>query len=208
LCLASCVEVVFVGERSCVLLVVFAQILSGGSLCGKSCVDDIVEILLCDGEDVEQWLVPRNVSCCLRLIHYLLLSLIYLALIHIVHIILICLVLFVCASLVLNQESFTWHLNSYLEEIVQSPSPGIRLHFLVTLSVLYFSFNSALFVIRLAIHLFAPLWVYLHGEPVTVLALLVTVLMERATTDEGTSWHDGESASADRAPAVSIIDST
>ena len=33
--------------------IVFAQILSGGSLCGKSCVDDIVEILLCKGGDVE-----------------------------------------------------------------------------------------------------------------------------------------------------------
>jgi len=53
LCLASCVEAVFVGERSCVLLVVFAQILSGGSLCGKSCVDAIVEVLLCEGGDVE-----------------------------------------------------------------------------------------------------------------------------------------------------------
>ena len=42
-----------VGERSCVLLVVFAQILSGGSLCGKSCVDAIVKILLCEGRDVE-----------------------------------------------------------------------------------------------------------------------------------------------------------
>ena len=52
MCLASCVEVVFVEERSYVL-VVFAQVLSGGSLCGKSCVDDIVKILLCEGEDVE-----------------------------------------------------------------------------------------------------------------------------------------------------------
>ena len=42
-----------VRERSCVLLVVFAQILSGGSLCGKSCVDVIVKILLCEGGDVE-----------------------------------------------------------------------------------------------------------------------------------------------------------
>ena len=33
--------------------VVFAQILSRGSLCGKSCVDDIVEFLLCEGGDVE-----------------------------------------------------------------------------------------------------------------------------------------------------------
>ena len=47
------IEVVFVGERSCVLLVVFAQILSGRSLCGKSSVDAIVEILLCEGGDVE-----------------------------------------------------------------------------------------------------------------------------------------------------------
>ena len=33
--------------------VVFVQILSGGSLCGKSYVDAIVEILLCEGVDVE-----------------------------------------------------------------------------------------------------------------------------------------------------------
>ena len=53
MCLASCVEVVFVGERSCVLLICITQILSGGSLCGKSCVDDIVKIFLCEGGDVE-----------------------------------------------------------------------------------------------------------------------------------------------------------
>ena len=29
------------------------QILSGGSLCGKSCVDELVEILLCEGGHVE-----------------------------------------------------------------------------------------------------------------------------------------------------------
>ena len=34
-------------------LIVFTQILSGGSLCGKSCVDDIVKILLYEGGDVE-----------------------------------------------------------------------------------------------------------------------------------------------------------
>ena len=33
--------------------VIFGQILSGGSLCGKSCVDELVEILLCEGGDVE-----------------------------------------------------------------------------------------------------------------------------------------------------------
>ena len=53
LCLASCVEAVFVGERSRVLLIYITQILSGGSLCGKSCMDDIVKILLCEGGDVE-----------------------------------------------------------------------------------------------------------------------------------------------------------
>ena len=89
LCLASCVEVVLFGERSCVLPICITQILSGGSLCRKSCVDDIVEILLCEGGNVEQWLEPRNISCCLRLIHYLLLSLslFHCVLHHIVHII-------------------------------------------------------------------------------------------------------------------------
>ena len=53
LCLASSEEVVF-GERRVVYShIVFVSILSGGSLCGKSCVDDIVKILLCEGWDVE-----------------------------------------------------------------------------------------------------------------------------------------------------------
>ena len=42
-----------VGEKSCVSRFVFTQILSEGSLCGKSCVDELVEILLCEGGDVE-----------------------------------------------------------------------------------------------------------------------------------------------------------
>ena len=42
-----------IGERSCVLPVCITQILGRGSLCGKSCVDDIVEILLCAGGNVE-----------------------------------------------------------------------------------------------------------------------------------------------------------
>jgi len=53
LCLASCVEVVFVERGVVYSLIVFAQILSGGSLCGKSCVDELVKILLCEGGDVE-----------------------------------------------------------------------------------------------------------------------------------------------------------
>ena len=150
-----------VRERSCVLLICITQILSGGSLCGKSCVDDIVKILLCEGGDVEQWLEPQNISCCLRLIHYLSLSFILcFALFHIVHIILICLVLFVCHTCVEPRElQITPQLlfKRNLEELVQSPSPRIRLHSLVTLSVLQLVFNSASFDIRLAVHLFIPL---------------------------------------------------
>jgi len=40
------------------------------SLCRSSCLD-IVEILLCEGGDVEQWLESQNISQCLCLIHYL-----------------------------------------------------------------------------------------------------------------------------------------
>ena len=91
MCLASCVEVI-VGERSCELLVYITQILSGGSLCGKSCVDDIVEIFLCEGGDVE---LGARTSKHIFVFAFdplsLTLSLLYLALIHIVHIIYICL---------------------------------------------------------------------------------------------------------------------
>ena len=56
------------------------------SLHGRSFVD-IVKILLCEGGDVEQWLEPRNISCSLCLIHYLItLPLLYLALLFIAHI--------------------------------------------------------------------------------------------------------------------------
>ena len=48
------VEVVFVREWSCVLpIIVLPQILSGGSLCGKSYVDELVKILLCESGDVQ-----------------------------------------------------------------------------------------------------------------------------------------------------------
>ena len=52
-CALPLVRGCIVGERSCVLLVVFTQILSGGSLCGKSCADELVKIFLCEGGDVE-----------------------------------------------------------------------------------------------------------------------------------------------------------
>jgi len=81
-----------------------------------------LEILLGEGGDVELGLEPRNISLCLRLIHCLLtLSLLFVFVHHLYHhIIFACIVpciihiayhpymlgLFVCASLVLNHESF------------------------------------------------------------------------------------------------------
>ena len=58
LCLTSCVVVVVL-ERGVVYSLPSCKFLSGGSLCGRSCVD-IVKILLCEGGDVEQWLEPRT----------------------------------------------------------------------------------------------------------------------------------------------------
>ena len=99
------VEVVFVGERSCVLPVVFTQILSGGSLCGKSCVDEFVEILLCEGGDVELCArTSKHISVFVFDQLSLTLSLLLCTLIHIVisYTCLVCLY----ASLVFNHESF------------------------------------------------------------------------------------------------------
>ena len=67
---------------------VLPKILSEGSLCGKSCVDAIVEVLLCEGRDVE---LGARTSKHIFVFAFdplsLTLSLILcLALIHIVHI--------------------------------------------------------------------------------------------------------------------------
>ena len=47
------VEVVLVKRGVVYSRLYLPQILSGSSLCGKSCVDELVEILLCEGGDVE-----------------------------------------------------------------------------------------------------------------------------------------------------------
>ena len=52
LCLVSS-ERLYLREELCTLKLYLPKILSGGSLCGKSCVDKLVEILLCEGGDVE-----------------------------------------------------------------------------------------------------------------------------------------------------------
>ena len=70
------------------LLVVFAQILSRGFLCEKSCVNDIVKIFLCGGGDVE---LGARTSKHIFVFAFdplsLTLSLLYCALHHIDHII-------------------------------------------------------------------------------------------------------------------------
>ena len=54
LCLASKCRGCVCKERSCVLpVIVLPQILSGDSLCGSPLWTELVEILLCEGGDVE-----------------------------------------------------------------------------------------------------------------------------------------------------------
>ena len=43
----------YLREELCTPKLYLPKILSGGSLCGKSCVDKLVKILLCEGRDVE-----------------------------------------------------------------------------------------------------------------------------------------------------------
>ena len=103
LCLASSERLYLVERRVVYSQIVFTQILSGGSLCGKSCVDELVEILLYENGDVE--LGARTSKYIFVFVFDpLSLSLSYCALIHIVisYTCLVCL----CASLVFNQESF------------------------------------------------------------------------------------------------------
>ena len=101
------VKVVFVGERSCVLPIVFAQILSGGSLCGKSCMDGLVKILQCEGGDVELGTrTSKHIFVFVFVFDPLSLnSLLYLPCIASYCSYLICLLLFVCHTCV-EQEIF------------------------------------------------------------------------------------------------------
>ena len=97
-------QIVFVERGVVYSQIIFAQILSGGSLCGKSCVDELVEILLCEGGDVE--LCARTSKHILVFAYdplslTLSLTLCITSYCHIIYM-LGCL----CASLVFNQESF------------------------------------------------------------------------------------------------------
>ena len=53
LCLASNERLYCWREELCTPKLYLPKILSGGSLCGKLCVNELVEILLCEGGDVE-----------------------------------------------------------------------------------------------------------------------------------------------------------
>ena len=90
------VEVVLI-ERGVVYSQLYLpQILSGGFLCGKFCVDELVEILLCEGGDVELCArISKHISVFAFDPLSLTRSLSHCALIHIV------------ISYCVNQESFT-----------------------------------------------------------------------------------------------------
>ena len=133
------VEVVFVGERSCVLPIVFAQILNRGSLCWKSCVDELVEILLCEGGDVKRCArTSKHISVFafdpLSLTLSLTLCIDSYCSYHIP-------AWFVCVPHLYLTKRASYSTSTLIqrnsEELVQSPSPGIRLHSLLTLSVLH-----------------------------------------------------------------------
>ena len=104
--LASYVEVVCVEREVVYSQVVFAQILSGGSLCGKFHVDAIVEILLCEGGDVELGArTSKHIFVFVFVFDSLSLSLsLTLCIVHIVHIIYM-LGLIVCLYLCLTKRA-------------------------------------------------------------------------------------------------------
>ena len=120
------------------------QILSGASLCGKSCVDELAKILLCEGGDVE--LCTRTSKhICVFAIDPLSLTLfitLCLASFHVAHSYIISLVVSVCVPHLSLTTRASYSTSTLIqrnqEELVQSPSPGIQLHSLVTLSVLQF----------------------------------------------------------------------
>ena len=107
----------------------------------ESCVDKLVEILLCEGGDVELCArTSKQISVFAFDPLTLTLSLLYYALHHsYCHISLICLVVFVCVPHLCLTTRASYRASTLIqrnqEELVQSPSPEIRLHSLVTLSV-------------------------------------------------------------------------
>ena len=147
----SCVEVT-VFERRVVYSKCRVIISQWRSLCGRSCVY-IVVILLCEGGDVEQWLEPRNIYCCLNLIHYLsTLSILYLAWLYIAHIHILDIVC-VCPHLCWTKRPSYSTSTFNLEEsrgVVSEPFMGNSGSLLVTHSVLHLSIKFRIIFPRLA----------------------------------------------------------
>ena len=109
-------------------------------------MDELVEILLCEGGNVE---LGAQISKRIFVFAFdpLSLTLSLTLCIASYHSYLICLCLIMCHTCVKPRELHITPQLLFLEEIVQSPSPGIRLHYLVTHSVLQLSFNSASFAL-------------------------------------------------------------
>ena len=98
------VEVVFVERGVVNSQFVFFQILIGGTLCGKSCVDDIVEILLCKSRDVELGARTSKHILVFAIDPLSLNSLLFTLHCFILFISFICLDLFVCLTCVQPRE--------------------------------------------------------------------------------------------------------
>ena len=131
------VEVVLVERGVLYSQLYVPQILSGGSLRGKSCVDELVEILLCEGGDVE--------LCARTSKHILVLAFDPLSLTHSlslcnasyhIYACVDCVCPYLCLTTRASYSTSTL-IQRNQEELVQNSSPGIRLHSLVTLSVLH-----------------------------------------------------------------------
>ena len=106
-------------------------------------MDEIVKILLCEGRDVEQWLEPRN-KLLVFVFDPLSLTLSLSLLCALIHIVISYTCLCVCVPNLCLTTRASYSASTLIqknqEELVQSPSPGIRLHSLVALSVVAIKF--------------------------------------------------------------------
>ena len=157
LCLASVLRLHSVWERSCVLpVIILPKILSGGSLCGRVSGNPSVwrrgRKAVCS--NLETYLGVCDWSTFSYSLSYIVDLFILSYHIH---------AWFVCVPYLCSTTRASYSTSSLIqrnqEELVQSSSPGIRLHSLVIISVLlccHLSFNFRILFIRLAVHLFTP----------------------------------------------------
>ena len=124
-------------------------------------MDELVKILLCEGGDVELCArTSKQISVFAFDPLSLTLSYFVPCIDSYCSFILICLVVFVCVLYLCLTKRASYSTSTLTqrnqEELVQSPSPGIRLHSLVTLSVLQLVFKFRIICHRLALHLSPP----------------------------------------------------